>query len=201
MRKGALAIDLQATIPSGLKILGVRHYGGRSCSHKGTFVRCDLGDFASQQIAVVRVKVRGVKLGTHIARAKVYSSGVNDPNGGNNQVSATLMVQRSAAPPAALRLADPQRILKTGGIRLRATPDRSGRLRVRGEVRTPRGRVKLTSVSMQGTAGRQSRLHLGTTKSALRRIRSALRSRSRLRVILWVRAPSGTVRRELHVKR
>lgn len=58
----------------------------------GNFVRCELGDFAREQEAVVRIRVRATRLGTYLSPAKVYASDVNDPNGGNNQVTATLKV-------------------------------------------------------------------------------------------------------------
>lgn len=90
----AYGIDLQVDVPSQLKILEVRNYGGYGCSVKGTFVRCNLGDFANQQLAVVRIKVKGMKRGTWVSNARVYSSGITDPNGGNNQVSMTVGVQK-----------------------------------------------------------------------------------------------------------
>lgn len=87
---GAFGIDVQATVPYELKILSVTLYGGRSgCTVKGTFVRCDFGDFRREQEGVVRIKVCGTKPGFWITPAKVYSQGVDDPNGGNNQVSTT----------------------------------------------------------------------------------------------------------------
>ena len=90
----AYGIDLQVNVPYQLKILGVRNYGGFGCKVKGTFVQCDLGDFANQQEAVVRITVKGKRRGTWISDAKVYSSGITDPNGGNNQVSMTIGVQK-----------------------------------------------------------------------------------------------------------
>lgn len=57
-------------------------------------MRCDLGNFRREQEAVVVIKVRAPKLGYYISRGKVYSSGVNDPNGGNNQVGMTIGVIR-----------------------------------------------------------------------------------------------------------
>src|SRR4051812_39425938 len=50
---GALHIDLHVDVPPRLRILEVRHYGGLRCRVKGSFVRCNLGDFANQQEAVV----------------------------------------------------------------------------------------------------------------------------------------------------
>ncbi len=92
----AYGIDLQVSVPNRLKILEVRDYAraGYGCSANGTFVQCYLGDFVSQESAVVRIKVRGKRRGTYISDAKVYSQGVADPNGGNNQVSMTIGVQR-----------------------------------------------------------------------------------------------------------
>ena len=90
----AYGIDLQVTVPSQLKILDVRLFGGRSCSVKGTFVRCDFGDFRREQLGVVRIKVKGTRRGTFISDADVYSQGIEDPNGGNNQVSMTIGVQK-----------------------------------------------------------------------------------------------------------
>ena len=81
-------------MPRELKILDVRQYGGRSCSTQGTFVRCDFGDFRREQLGVVRIKVKGTRRGTFISDADVYSQGIGDPNGGNNQVSMTIGVQK-----------------------------------------------------------------------------------------------------------
>ena len=88
----AYGIDLQVNVPYQLKIKKVTLYGGRSCKTKGTFVQCDMGDFANQQEGVVRIKVKGTRVGTWISDAKVYSQGVTDPNGGNGQVSMTIGV-------------------------------------------------------------------------------------------------------------
>lgn len=91
----AYGIDLQVNVPSQLRIKKATAYGARGgCKVKGTFVRCDMGDYVSQQEGVVRIKVKGMKTGTFISEAKVYSQGVTDPNGGNGQVSMTIMVQR-----------------------------------------------------------------------------------------------------------
>ena len=91
----AYGIDLQVNVPSALRIKKATAYGARGgCRVKGTFVRCDMGDFANQQEGVVRIKVKGMKTGTWISEAKVYSQGVTDPNGGNGQVSMTIMVQK-----------------------------------------------------------------------------------------------------------
>jgi len=90
---GALDIDLQVTIPPELRYVTLRRYGGNRCHHKPGFVRCDLGDFRREQQAVVVITVRARRLGTFISRGHVYSSGVIDPNGGNNQVGMTVPVR------------------------------------------------------------------------------------------------------------
>ena len=86
---GALKIDMQVDVPKQLRILSVKRYGGNSCTVKGTFVRCDLGDFAREQEAVVRIKVRGKRVGFWISRGRVYASDVDDTNKGNNHVEMT----------------------------------------------------------------------------------------------------------------
>ncbi|MFN8150163.1 MAG: hypothetical protein U0R24_03410 [Solirubrobacterales bacterium] len=88
----AYGIDLQVDVPSQLKIVSVRNYGGWGCAVQGTWVRCNLGDFANQQLAVVVIKVKGTQRGTWVSNARVYSSGITDPNGGNNQVGITVGV-------------------------------------------------------------------------------------------------------------
>ena len=90
---GALAVDLQVDVHRKLKILGTRVYGGFGCDVSGTFVQCDMGDFARDQLGVVRVKVKGKKKGTFVSNARVYASDIDDPNGGNNKVGITVGVQ------------------------------------------------------------------------------------------------------------
>lgn len=90
----AYGVDLQVDVPHQLEILEVRAHGARSgCNVDGTFVRCDMGDFAPEQLGVVRIEVKGTETGTFISRARVYSQGVEDPNGGNGQVSMTIHVK------------------------------------------------------------------------------------------------------------
>lgn len=231
---GALAIDVQVDVADGLQILSVTHYGGRSCTTRGQFVRCDFGDFRREQQAVVVIAVRGTRTGTFISRGRVYASDVADPNGGNGQVAMTVGVldgpgggesgggsgggsgsggsgsgsgggDPSASTPGTgtvfLGAADPQRVLRTGGVRVRVRPATTGSVAVRGEVRTPAGRVRLSSVTLPAASGTDSSVFLGTTRAALRRIRAALRTRSRLRTIVWARNGSQTARRELHLRR
>lgn len=90
---GALAVDLQVDVPHQLKILETRVYGGFGCNVSGTFVRCDMGDFARDQLGVVRIKVKGKRKGTFVSNARVYASDIDDPNGGNDRVGITVGVQ------------------------------------------------------------------------------------------------------------
>lgn len=202
---GALKIDFQVTIPDGLKIVSVRNFGGNSCTTQGTFVRCDLGDFADQQQAVVRIKVKALRVGTYIANGKVFASDVDDPNGGNNQTSATLHVQQGVNAPgdggARLKASDPQRVLKSGGVNLRVRATTSGTFTFTGEVRTKNGRVSLSKLQRGVREGETFDVFLGTGSRALARIREGFKSSSRLRTILRAKTPAGTARLEIHLRR
>jgi uncharacterized protein DUF11 len=91
---GALAIDLQIAVAPGLQVIGVTWYGGNACWRLSPrYIKCAMGDFRREQEGVVRVKVRGLTLGTHISHAKVFAYDVMEPNGGNNQVSMTTGVR------------------------------------------------------------------------------------------------------------
>ena len=89
---GALAVDVQVDVPRQLKILKTEVHGGFGCKVEGTFVRCDMGDFAAEQLGVIRIKVKGKKKGTWVSNARVYASDIDDPNGGNGQVGITVGV-------------------------------------------------------------------------------------------------------------
>jgi hypothetical protein len=92
---GALDLDMQVKVPfEGLRIVKVRRFGGNKCHWKQGFVRCDLGDFRREQEVVVVIYVRARKLGTYISEGKVFASGIDDPNGGNNHVEMTVTVKR-----------------------------------------------------------------------------------------------------------
>jgi hypothetical protein len=90
----AYGITVHLTVPYQLRIEYARDYSAaQKCTVKGTFVSCYFGDFKREQEGAVVIKVhpRGIK-GTYEIPANVYSTGVDDPNGGNNQVTATLAV-------------------------------------------------------------------------------------------------------------
>jgi uncharacterized repeat protein (TIGR01451 family) len=91
---GALGVWMQTDVPRQLKILKVDRYGGGwSCAVRGTFVTCDLGDFAREQEVVVVISVRGRVRGTWITDAYAYSRDGTDDNAGNGHVSMTVGVR------------------------------------------------------------------------------------------------------------
>jgi hypothetical protein len=208
----ALAVKLQVRVSSGVKIVDALAYGGQSCSVDGTFVQCDIGDLVKLQQAVVRVRVQGVSTGTFSGRADVFGYDIEDPNGGNNQVTATLGVipvgasggttgTPSSSGGLSLTARDPQSILRTGGVTIRAVVPRTGTLRLRGSVRTASGKVALVGVARGVRAGETVSVFMGTTAGALSRIRTGLRSRSRLPVDVLVTLGSLKAKIQLHVKR
>jgi hypothetical protein len=107
-----------------------------------------------------------------------------------------------SGPPGYLRVADPQRPLKSGGVVVRVRAYRGGTLTVRGTVRTPRGAVRLTPVTVKGVRKGQTRkVFLGTTKRALERIRVGLGSGKRLRTTIVATLARGGMRTTTHLKR
>jgi len=90
----ATGVWVQATVPTGLRIRAMKLYGGQSCFVQGTFVKCQMGDFVDQQLGTLLITVRGVRLGTWVTPAEVYSTDGKDSSGGNGQVGATIMVKR-----------------------------------------------------------------------------------------------------------
>lgn len=106
-----------------------------------------------------------------------------------------------SGPGGYLRVADPQRPLKTGGVTVRVRAYRSGTLRVRGAVRTSGGTVRLTSVTIRGVRkGQNRRVFLGTTKAALGRIRTGLRGGRRLRTTISASLAGAGMRTEIHLR-
>jgi hypothetical protein len=107
-----------------------------------------------------------------------------------------------SGPAEYLRVADPRRPLKTGGVLVRVRAYRAGTLRVRGTVRTARGSVRLTSVTVKGVRkGQNRKVFLGTTRSALQRIRTGLRGGERLRTTISATLAHGGMKTEIHLKR
>lgn len=89
---GALAVEVHVDVPDALKIVDTRVYGGFGCSVQGTFVDCEMGDFASQQLGTIKIRAKGKRKGTHVSRARVFAYDIDDPNGGNGQVGITVGV-------------------------------------------------------------------------------------------------------------
>ena len=107
-----------------------------------------------------------------------------------------------SGPPGYLRVADPQRPLKSGGVRVSVKAYRAGTLTVRGTVRTRGGTVRLTSVTVRGVRkGQTRRVFLGTTKRALARIRAGLRGDARLRTTITATLARGGMRTTTHLRR
>jgi hypothetical protein len=90
-------IKVTAEVPKQLKVKRVRMSGDgndHGCDHNGYgFIECWPGDFGAQELAVIKIKAKARRKGTFITPVKVYSQGTNDPNGGNNQVSISVLVQ------------------------------------------------------------------------------------------------------------
>lgn len=193
---------LHTTIPSGLRVTSVQSYGKYECSADGAGkIDCAIGDLVNEQLAVVLVKVRGLKVGKYVVGATVNEDSPSDPNGGNSQVSATMQVLAPSGGVATISAADPQRILKTGGVTLTFRPKVSGDFKVTGEVATASGMVKLATVELGGSkAGSARKVFLGTSSSALSRIRAGLKGGKRLRVILRAQMGGETIRTEIHVR-
>ncbi len=93
----AYGIDVHINVPYNLRIVYARAYSSaQQCTVKGTFINCYMGNFRREQLAnvVVKVKPRGPQA-TYEIPAQVYSQGVVDPNGGNNQTTVTLAVWKN----------------------------------------------------------------------------------------------------------
>jgi hypothetical protein len=87
-------VAVHVDVPAQLKVLGTQVYGARNgCTVKGTYVSCDFGDFVSQQLGTLKIKVRGRKKGTWISKAIDFSPYTGDPNTGNNHVEITVGVE------------------------------------------------------------------------------------------------------------
>jgi hypothetical protein len=203
---GTTTTDLQTTVPDGLRILSTITHDGPQCSQSGQFVQCRLGAFAKNQTMAVDVNVQATKAATYVVRADAYGYGSDDPNPGNGQVSVTLGAGSGASTGSTgvagtLQVADPQRPLRTGGVRVRVRTAAKGMLRLRGTVYAPKGRIALTGVDEGVEAGETKDVFLGTTSAALKRIRAGLKGGRRLRVVIRGSIGRRTMRTEIHVRR
>lgn len=206
---GTEGTELQTTVPEGLRIRSTVTHDGPQCGQDGRFVQCRLGPFAKNQSMAVDVDVEATRAGTYVVPAKVFGAGSDDPNGGNGQVSVTLGVGSSggsattggSGPGGRLTVADPQRPLRTGGVRATVRTYARGTMRVRGTVYAPSGRIRLASVTEGVEKDETKRVFLGTTTATLRRIREGLRGGRRLRTVISGSIAGRSFRTELHLRR
>ena len=87
------AVSLVDTLPAGVRFLSSTPSQG-TCSGTST-VSCDIGALASGDVATVSIVVVGASIGDHTNIAAV-SSGVADPNSGDNVATETTTVIPSA---------------------------------------------------------------------------------------------------------
>jgi len=205
---GTESTEFKTTIPDGLKISRTLTYGGPQCGQSGQFVDCKLGAFAAFQTMTVQVDVVGSRVQTFTIPANVYGYGSDDPNGGNGQVSVSLGVRSKSDSGGGgdnaggrLTVRDPQRPLKTGGVKVRVQTYATGRMRVRGKVYTRGGAVNLSSVVQDVRAGETKDVFLGTTPKVLAKIRAGLRGGKRLRTKISGSVGTRKMQTEIHLKR
>ncbi|MDO9408726.1 hypothetical protein [Patulibacter sp.] len=208
---GTESTELKTTIPDGLKISRTLTYGGPQCGQTGQFVECKLGAFAAFQTMTVQVDVVGTRAQTFQIPANVYGYGSDDPNGGNGQVTASLGVLTKSGSAGSgsgssnaggkLTVADPQRPLKTGGVKVRVLTYATGTMRIRGRVYIGRGHVDLSKVVQGVRSGETKDVFLGTTPSVLKKIRAGLRGGKRLRTKISGSVGSRKMSTEIHLRR
>ena len=203
---GTESTDFKTTIPDGLRIVRTQTYGGPQCGQSGQFVDCKLGPFAAFQTMTVQVDVQPRRAGSWGVVGNAYGYGSDDPNGGNGQVTITVGTPGaggggSSGPGGRLTVADPQRPLRTGGVRVRVVTFATGTMRLRGKVYTPGRAVNLSSVTQGVRRGETKDVFLGTTPAVLRRIRAGLRGGKRLRVKISGSVGSRRMQTEIHLRR
>lgn len=201
---GTESTDFKTTVPEGLDIVSTQTYDGPQCGLSGRFVDCKLGAFAAFQTMTVQVDVKARRAQTFTIPGNVYGYGSDDPNGGNGQVSVSLNAGGSGGNANAggkLTVADPQRILKTGGIRVKVLTYNKGTLRLRAKVYTPGRAVNLSTYTQGVLSGETKTVFLGSPDGVLDRIRSAMRGGKRLRVKISGSVGSRKMQTEIHVRR
>lgn len=165
-------------------------------------VSCQLGDIPAGGMVTVSVKARAANVGSGEMIAHAYrETGVADGNQTNNEISPVLNVVAPRGGVAKVRPTKDERILKTGGVRLRIVPHTTGDLAIDGYVSTRTGAVRLSHVDLRGAKQGQGRtVFLGTTPDALARIRRALRTAKRLRTHISVTSGGATSTSILYVQ-
>jgi hypothetical protein len=201
---GTTSTDFKTTVPEGLDVVSTQTFDGPQCSLSGRFVDCKLGAFAAFQTMTVQVDVRARRATTFTIPGNVYGYGSDDPNGGNGQVSISLSSGGTGGNVNAggrLSVKDPQRILKTGGVKVRVVTQHTGTMRLRAKVYTPGRAVNLSTVVQGVRSGETKDVFLGSSSSVLSTIRRALRGGKRLRVKISGSVGSRKMQTEIHVRR
>lgn len=201
---GTESTDFKTTVPEGLDVVGTQTYGGPQCGLSGRFVDCKLGAFAAFQTMTVQVEVKARRATTFTIPGNVYGYGSDDPNGGNGQISISLSSGGSGGNVNAggkLTVKDPQRILKTGGVRVKVLTYNTGTMRLRAKVYTPGRAVNLSTVTQGVRSGETKDVFLGSRSDVLGTIRKALRGGKRLRVRISGSVGSRKMQTEIHVRR
>jgi hypothetical protein len=208
---------IQTNVPAGLHILGTKLYGGQSCDVKGTFVKCQMGDFVDQQEGTLLVDVRADQAGTWITEADVYSTDGRDTKPGNYLVRATIMVKSkvesggssggggggpSLAAQMQARFEKVQRVIHDGGIRVTMRVPANGKLDVGARVH-----VGNRTIAMGSVYGRKAGTHraysfwLGASPEAKAQLRTALKKHPTLFARIWVHYKGETILYDLQVRR
>lgn len=201
---GTESTDFKTTVPEGLDIVGTQTYDGPQCGLSGRFVDCKLGAFAAFQTMTVQVDVKARKATTFTIPGNVYGYGSDDPNGGNGQVSISLSSGGNGGNANAggrLTVKDPQRILKTGGVRVKVLTYNTGTLRLRAKVYTPGRAVSLSTFTQGVRSGETKDVFLGSPSGVLAKVRAGLRGGKRLRVRISGSVGSRKMQTEIHVRR
>jgi hypothetical protein len=164
-------------------------------------ISCQFGTVAPGQTITVHaqydaVAMRSGALTAHVGTAGSLGEG-EDPDQSNDAIASPVTVTAPLRRIATIRAATtPQRILKTGGLRVRVMPAFAGTYGIDAAVHTAGGSVSLVHVDLRNvSAGRAHDVFLGTLPSALARIRRALRSTSRLRALVTVTDGNGLTAR------
>jgi hypothetical protein len=160
---------------------------------------CDLGTVAVGETIAIhgRYTADEVGSGTMVAHVSLGGNGL-DRDGSNNELASPFTVTKPVRPIAAIHAATtPERILRTGGVRVRVTPLLAGSYAVDATIRG----IPLVHVDVyDGVAGRAHDVFLGTTPQELSRIRRALRSRPRLTTVVTVATRGLTARVRIPVQ-
>jgi hypothetical protein len=161
-----------------------------SCEAANGNASCQLGDIPAGDSVTVTISGRPTKVGQGEMIAHAYpGTGTTDGDQTNNEIDPIVEVLPGRGGVAKITPINPERILKTGGVRLRVVPHMTGALSIDGYVSTRGGRVALTHLDLRDATESQARsVFLGTTRAALARIRRALKTTRRLHAHIVVTA-------------